>query len=713
MKGAQIVHRRLTLTMAAMVASVSLAAALFVAPGARADVLSVDHELSVRLFPDQRRLETVAELLLRLEDEHVVLARLARQAEVREVLIDGRRVSHSLRNGVLAVTVPGEKRTGLIRMRVTYAARFDDPFEERPLSMDNPGQGVQGAIVSHGAFLLAGSGWYPEVEAESRVFRIEVRAPRGMYAVTQGALVGHEDQGGESVSRWEASRPVGGLALAAGRYTVGRVRSGQIDVLAYFTAENRDLMERYLDASGRHLELYEDLFGPYPFEKFAVVENFFPTGYGFPSFTVLGGAVLRLPFIPDTSLMHEIAHCWWGNGVLVDMAQGNWSEGLATYVADYLARERESPEAGREYRLGVLRDYATLAAGERDFPLSTFVSRTSPASQVVGYGKGMFVFHMVRRHIGDEAFWEALRLVARERMFRTATWDDFREAFSRVSGWDETRSRIFFAQWIDRAGAPGLSLVSSEYSSEGAGFAVRAEIAQGRPVYSLNLPAVVETEAGRTEKITPLQGEKSRFAITTVDRPVRLLVDPGADVFKLLSADEIPPTVNSVRGARRLVTIMGRSLPDGWQDVCDTLLAALGRSAQPPIREDQADAYLGRGENVLFCGAPETAAWRARLSRLPKGLSVFASGFEVEGLGAGRAADTLFAVFPGPDRDGTFTAGLFVTREAKEQDVVEAVRRIPHYGKSGYVAFGGGVNVFKGTFEPKASPLVVEFEDVP
>ena len=699
--------------MTALVAVVTIAAALLAAPGARADVLSVEHELSVRLLPDQRRLEAVAELLLRLEDEHVVLARLARQAEVREVLIDGRRVSHSLRNGVLAVTVPGEKRTGLVRMRVAYAARFDDPFEERPLSVDNPGQGVQGAIVPHGAFLLAGSGWYPEVESGSRLFRIEVRAPRGMYAVTQGALAGHEDQEGESISRWKAVRPVGGLALAAGRYVVGRVRSGQVDVLAYFTDENRDLMERYLDASGRHLELYEGLFGPYPFEKFAVVENFFPTGYGFPSFTVLGGAVLRLPFIPDTSLMHEIAHCWWGNGVLVDMAQGNWSEGLATYVADYLARERESPEAGREYRLGVLRDYATLAAGERDFPLSMFVSRTSPASQVIGYGKGMFVFHMVRRHIGDEAFWEALRLVARERMFQAATWGDFREAFCRVSGWDETKSRVFFAQWIDRAGAPRFSLVPGGYASGEGGFAVRAEIQQARPFYSLSMSVAVEAGTGRSEKRVSAPVETTRVAVSTADRPVRLLVDPEAHVFRLLSPEEIPPTVNSARGVRRLVTILGRSLPDDWRDVCDMLLAALGRNAQPPLHEDQADASLGRGQNVLFCGAPETAAWRARLARLPRGLTVSADGFAVEGLGPERAADTLFAVFPAPDRDGTFTAGLFVTRDAGKQDVAEAVRRIPHYGKSGYVAFGGGVNVFRGTFEPKASPLVIEFGEAP
>ena len=97
----------------------------------------------------------------------------------------------------------------------------------------------------------------------------------------------------------------------------------------------------------RHIDRYEALHGPYPFEKFAVVENFFPTGYGFPSFTLLGSRVLRLPFIPDTSLRHEVAHCWWGNGVFVDAAGGNWCEGLTTYVADYLAKEEHSFEEAR------------------------------------------------------------------------------------------------------------------------------------------------------------------------------------------------------------------------------------------------------------------------------------------------------------------------------------------------------------------------------
>ena len=65
--------------------------------------------------------------------------------------------------------------------------------------------------------------------------------------------------------------------------------------------------------------MYEEMIGAYPYAKFATVENWFPTGYGMPGWTLLGSQVLRLPFIPTTSFGHEIAHNWWGNSVFVEV----------------------------------------------------------------------------------------------------------------------------------------------------------------------------------------------------------------------------------------------------------------------------------------------------------------------------------------------------------------------------------------------------------
>jgi hypothetical protein len=46
-----------------------------------------------------------------------------------------------------------------------------------------------------------------------------------------------------------------------------------------------ELAQRYLKATADYLDLYNELLGPYPFGKFALVENFWQTGFGMPSFT--------------------------------------------------------------------------------------------------------------------------------------------------------------------------------------------------------------------------------------------------------------------------------------------------------------------------------------------------------------------------------------------------------------------------------------------
>ena len=160
-----------------------------------------------------------------------------------------------------------------------------------------------------------------------------------------------------------------------------------------------------MERTKAYITMYEEMIGPYPYTKFATVENWFPTGYGMPSYTLLGGQVLRLPFIPYTSFGHEICHNWWGNSVFVDTAEGNWCEGLTVYCADYHYKELESPDAAREYRRTLLKDYAAYTRDrQQDFPLSEFLSRHSGATRAVGYGKSMMVFHMVDRLIGRENF---------------------------------------------------------------------------------------------------------------------------------------------------------------------------------------------------------------------------------------------------------------------------------------------------------------------
>ena len=79
----------------------------------------------------------------------------------------------------------------------------------------------------------------------------------------------------------------------------------------------------YRQATKRYIDMYSEQIGPYAFKKFALVENFWQTGYGMPSFTLLGQQVIRFPFILHSSYPHELLHNWWGNSVFVDYETGN------------------------------------------------------------------------------------------------------------------------------------------------------------------------------------------------------------------------------------------------------------------------------------------------------------------------------------------------------------------------------------------------------
>lgn len=100
--------------------------------------------------------------------------------------------------------------------------------------------------------------------------------------------------------------------------------------------------------------MYRKLIGPYPYWKFALIENFWETGYGMPSFTLLGPQVIRFPFILHSSYPHELLHNWWGNSVYVDFKKGNWCEGLTAYLADHLIQEQRGQ--GDSYRRATLQN---------------------------------------------------------------------------------------------------------------------------------------------------------------------------------------------------------------------------------------------------------------------------------------------------------------------------------------------------------------------
>ena len=157
-----------------------------------------------------------------------------------------------------------------------------------------------GIISKEGVFLHGASYWYPHIGNAPVTFDMQVNAPEGWHAISQGQprkpVLG-------SVASWRETNPQEQVYLVAGPYQRYR-RTRQPTVTVYLHRANDRLATQYLDATERYISLYSRLVGPYPYEKFALVENFWESGYGMPSFTLMGPRVIRLPFILHSSYPH-------------------------------------------------------------------------------------------------------------------------------------------------------------------------------------------------------------------------------------------------------------------------------------------------------------------------------------------------------------------------------------------------------------------------
>jgi hypothetical protein len=671
-------------------------------PAYAAAALQVSHELAIELIPSAHMLIGRDKMSIRVDDRHKLVFSLSERATQVRVEAEGRPRTFKFSNSELEIPLETDERRRTLEVVVAYEAVFNDSLPVQPLNTDNPGFGVTASISAAGTFLLAGAGWYPDLVDGQDTFVLRVKAPEGILAVTAGHGLGHTVEDGKSVSEWRIDHPVRGLSLSAAAYRVSELKVGEVTAATYFLPQSQDLAPAYLEATARYLRLYTDLFGPYPFSKFAVVENFFPTGFGFPSYTLIGATVLRLPFILATSLGHEIAHCWWGNGVFVDFESGNWSEALTTYVSDYLYREMESPAEARAYRLNALRSYAELVPPAKDFPLARFLSRTDTITKAVGYDKGVMVFHMLRRMLGEEAFWGALRDLYSEKLFLPASWDDLRQAFERRSGQD---LNAFFDQWVQRKGAPRVRLEAVAEMPGRDTALVAGRVVQEKPVFSADFELSLETRDGRrSDTAIRLAGESGRFEFKGVSEPRLIAVDPDYHTLRRLDPSEIPPTVNSLKSSPAALLVVCTPASANGRRLAEVLAMSLGIRNARVVTEAEAGSMRLHDRDLILVGLPRD---RSLLRTTPPGLRLSDSGFSLSEAGAPAAADTFFGVFTHP-LDAQRVLAVFLPGPAAAAET--AAGKITHYGRYSYLTFRDGQNRDKGTWEVTQSPVIHRWE---
>ncbi len=467
------------------------------------------------------------------------------------------------------------------------------------------------------------------------------------------------------------------------------------------------LADNYLETTVSYLSMYEQLLGPFPYAKFALVENFWETGYGMPSFTLLGPKVIRFPFILHSSYPHELLHNWWGNGVYVDYDGGNWCEGLTVYLADHLIKEQRNQAV--QYRRNSLQVFADFVNADNDFPLTKFTRRTDSVTSSIGYNKAMMLWHMLRLELGDTVFLEGLKRFYRDNLFRRADYQDLRQAFETVTGQDLSP---FFNQWLDRTDAAELAIIGARVEQEESGFRLFFTLVQNQEEtpFRLTVPVAVTTADQHSAQIHLFEMTERRqdYSFSLQAKPLRLDVDPRFDLFRRLHNLETPPALSRVFGApEALILLPSQADPDmakGYRNLAETW----GGAEQGPItiRLDNEIEILPTDRPVWVFGQENIHRATVGQTLTPYGVVMSESKIYMAGSEMMLEKHSLVAAGRNANNPKQIVVWLHADRVAALNGLG---RKLPHYRKYSYLAFEGDepVNVLKGQWPAVNSPMSV------
>jgi uncharacterized iron-regulated protein len=528
--------------------------------------------------------------------------------------------------------------------------------------------------------------WYPAPDILAK-YSLSVTLPDNFKAVSESEEISVIQQKGAKTFNFLFAHPLDSLHLAAStQYVVKKDTLNGIDIETYFFKEDAALADKYIAYTKNYLAMYEDMLTPYPYKRFAIVENIFPTGYSMPTFTLLGRKVIRLPFIVKTSLGHEILHQWFGNSVYTDYSHGNWAEGITNYLADHLYADIDN--RGKEYRKQIMINYNAYVNEDNVIPLGKFLHRQNKAQAAIGYGKSAMIFHMLKQKFGDESFFVALREFINQNTFRIASWHDIQRAFEKTTG---ENLYFDFGQWLNRKDIPDLEVQDTSLRVENGKLKLRFNILQKGEPYKLSVPVKVKSSGDESLEYIKVNNSPEPIAITLDEPPAEVVIDENYSIMRRLNTDELPPVLADIMGSKKITVAATGS----QRRVYQPLIEALGIKDITWMKPKKVTFSMVKEDTFLIAGFDNTLC-----DMLLGGSTIPEDGIRLK-------------VFRNPYNPEKRVLLMHAKNKGEAQSVS---RKIPHYGKYSELAFNSGRNTYKAIAPAKngipvlsrTSPLILK-----
>jgi len=399
-----------------------------------------------------------------------------------------------------------------------------------------------------GGYLMYAARWFPfhDYAADLSTSDITMNLPAGYQ------LVGFTESGGTAASgkqRFVESKPglIGNFAY--GKYVAKPLRYGEWDIQFYAKPGNENRITEYGELLGKALAYYTKRFGDPDSGKKLIVAEIDDESLDFYSsrgMLFIGSRDFEeARDVTKERLEREAAFQWWGLSVGLKSFDDAWlSQGLAEYSAFSLRESAVDSAKLDDLRRELLEKSLTFEQTASLARAPSNLDDQSVAYQYIMYGKGAFVYKLLRDTMGTQKFDQLLRSFLQQYRGKNAAIDDFEKLASNVAG---QNMRYFFARWVESTGVPEFTSDYLIIRTKAGKFVARGTVKQNYD--NLRLPVDVELrsegEGGTKTTTVEMDDTSADFNIESSGKPLEVLIDPD---YKLL---RISPDLRVSSIARR------------------------------------------------------------------------------------------------------------------------------------------------------------------
>ena len=465
---------------------------------------------------------------------------------IGSVTVAGKAARYERTSNTLDVLLPGVARNGdELKIAINYHGRPKDG-----LVFANDSDGKPSATGDNWPNRV--HHWIPTLDHPSAKAAVSftVSAPQRYQVVANGKFITVTGNAATSNWKFEERKTIPPYCMIVAVNQGAIINSPDKSVTnLFYNVPHRDAeyAPKGFSPAAPSLAFFSQTIAPYPYEKLALIigatqfggmENSGAIVFASTIFNLRPNEKMSprfgIPLRIESLVAHEIAHQWFGDSVTQSTWADLWlSEGFATYFAALFIEKHDGEEAFREYMRGAAQRYFTY---EKQTNAPIHDTQTQDLMKLLNennYEKGAWILHMLRKRLGDEAFFRGLRNFYNAHREGNATTEDLRSALEKSSG---RNLRMFFARWIYGSGHPVYEWSSQATEMRNGSNSVTIVLKQTQPGAPFLDPVpVTVTSEGKTTSLTLYP--KGKLATTTIRAgkvPISIQIDPEDTLLKEL-----------------------------------------------------------------------------------------------------------------------------------------------------------------------------------